>query len=108
MDWCSVSRADRRVWVASPYRHPCAPIAREHAVGRLGALAPGGIIRKVLCGIARPAIEQSLDRAPSRLDRIGPLEQSGIPDQTIIDQRLVAHGRERLEIVVVSKVPADT
>jgi hypothetical protein len=52
------------VWVASPYRHPCPPIAREQAVGRLGALTPGGINGKVLCGIARPAIEQSLDRAP--------------------------------------------
>src|SRR5260370_3119839 len=52
----AISRADRREWVASPDRHPCAPIAREQAVGGLGALTPRGIIRKVLCRIARPAI----------------------------------------------------
>src|SRR5437660_12208103 len=92
----AISRANRRVRVAGPDRRPCPPIAREQPVGGLGARASGDIVGKVLGRIARPAIDETLDGAPSRLDRIGALEQSGVADQTIIDQRLVADGCKRL------------
>src|SRR5258708_19887222 len=91
----SLSRANRRVRVAGPDRHPCTPIAREQPVSGFGAWAAGGIIGKVLGRSARPAIDETLDGAPSRLDRIGALEQGGIADQTIVDQRLVADGCRR-------------
>src|SRR5258708_19482454 len=91
----SLSRANRRVRVAGPDRHPCTPIAREQPVSGFGAWAAGGIIGKVLGRSARPAIDETLDGAPSRLDRIGALEQGGIADQTIVDQRLVANGFPR-------------
>src|SRR5258708_32120692 len=98
----SLSRANRRVRVAGPDRHPCTPIAREQPVSGFGAWAAGGIIGKVLGRSARPAIDETLDGAPSRLDRIGALEQGGIADQTIVDQRLGANGCPRVEIVAGS------
>src|SRR5262249_41179671 len=64
-------------WPALSATH--GPIAREQAVGRLGGPTRGRITMQALCRIARPAIEQSLDCAPSRLDHPGRLEQGGIP-----------------------------
>src|SRR5215831_10318184 len=106
--WRNGGGANGLMWVFGPDRQPLAPFAREQAVGGLGAGAAGGVIGKFVGGFARPRTEQSVDRAPSRLDRIGPLEQCGIADQTIVNQRLVAHRRERLEIVAVSKVHCHT
>src|SRR5215470_8783140 len=102
--WRNDIGANGPMWVLGPDRQPLAPCAREQSVGGVGAGAAGDVIGKIVGGIARPRTEQPLDRAPSRLNRIGPLEQRGITDQTIVDQRLVAHCRERLEIVAVSKV----
>src|SRR5262249_21099406 len=93
-------------WVrmAAPDRQPCMPVAREQAIGSFGAGAAGGVVGEIVGRGTGPGIDQSLNGAPCRLDRIGPLEQGGISDQAIIDQRLVANRRERREIVPVAKV----
>src|SRR5262249_47403520 len=62
---------------------------------------------KIVGRSTRPGIEEPLYRAPSRLDRIGPLEQGGVAYEAIIDQRLVADRRQRREIVPVGKVHFD-
>src|SRR5262245_30998706 len=61
-----------------PDRQPCAPIAREQAIGGVRACAAGGIIGEVVGGSSRPGIQDVLHGAPCRLDRIGPLEQGSI------------------------------
>src|SRR5262249_45993252 len=86
---------------------PCVPIARKQAIGGGGACAAGGIIGEIVSGGTRPGLEQTLHGAPSRLDRIGPLEQGGVAYEAIIDQRLVADRRQRREIVPIGKVHFD-
>src|SRR5215831_10597632 len=86
-------------------RHPCAPIARKQAIG--GGGAAGGIIGEIISRSACPSIEEPLYGAPSRLDRIGPLEQGGVAYEAIVDQRFVAHRRQRREIIPVGKVHFD-
>src|SRR6516225_10003438 len=88
-----------RVRMAGRDRQPCAPIAREQTIGGGGAGAAGGIIGKIVGRSARPGIEEPLYRAPSRLDRVGPLEQGGVAYEAIVDQRR--------EIVPVGKVHFD-
>src|SRR5262249_27416508 len=102
----SRSCAAPRMRMAGRDRQPCAPIAREQAGGG-GAGAAGGIVREIVGRSARPGIEEPLYRAPSRLDRIGPLEQGGVAYEAIVDQRLVADRRQRREIVPVGKVHFD-
>src|SRR3982074_3872461 len=85
-------------------RQPCTSTTREQASGGGGAGGAGSIIGEIGGGIARPGIEEALHGAPSRLDGIGPLEQGGVADQTIVDQRLVADRGERRKIVAVGKV----
>ena len=96
--WCGLSRD----------RQPRTPIAREEPVGGVGAGTPGGVIGKVLDRIARPGIEQALHGAPCRLDCIGPLEQGGVADQTIVDQCLVADRSQGPEILAVCKIHRHT
>src|SRR6516162_6692829 len=106
----SVSRILRgasRVRMSDRDRQPCMPIAREQAIGGGGTGAAGGIVGEIVGGGARPGLEQTLHGAPGRLDRIGPLEQGGVADETIVDQRLVTHRRHRREIVSVGKVHVD-
>src|SRR5215472_2141588 len=66
-------------------RQPCAPIARKQAIGGGGPGAAGGIIGEIVGRSACPGIEEPLYGAPSRLDRIGPLEQGGVAYETIVD-----------------------
>src|SRR6516165_1072388 len=75
--WRNDIGANGPVWVLGPHRQPLAPFAREQAVGGVGAGAAGDIIGKIVGAIARPSTEQPFDCAPSRLNRIGPLEQCG-------------------------------
>src|SRR5262249_44853454 len=106
----SVSRILRgasRVRMSGRDRQPCAPIAREQAIGGGGAGAAGGIIGEIISRSACPGIEEALYGAPSRLDRVRPLEQGGVSDEAIVDQRLVADRRQRREIVPVGKVHVD-
>ena len=88
-------------------RQPCAPIAREQVIGSSGPGAAGGIIGKILGRGTGPSIDQSLNGTPAGLDRVGPLEQCGVPDQAIIDQRLVPDRGQRREIVPVGEVHFD-
>src|SRR5215831_12866902 len=88
-------------------RQPCVPIARKQAIGGGGAGTAGGIIGEIISRSACPGIEEALYGAPSRLDRVRPLEQGSIADEAIVDQRLVADRRQRREIVPVGKVHFD-
>src|SRR5215831_16784143 len=73
------------VRMAGRDRQPCVPIARKQAIGGGGPGAAGGIIGEIVGRSARPSIEDPLYGAPSRLDRIGPLEQGGVAYETIVD-----------------------
>src|SRR5262249_18364453 len=88
------------IWDPQPPRL----VAREQAISGLGAGTAGGIIGKIGGRRARPGIEQALHRTPCCLDRVGPLKQSGVADQAIVDQRLVADRRQGGKIVAVGKV----
>src|SRR5215510_5633004 len=103
----SRSCAVPRMRMAGRDRQPCMPIARKQAIGGGGAGTAGGIIGEIISRSACPGIEDPLYGAPSRLDRIGPLEQGGVAYETIVDQRLVADRRQRREIVPVGKVHFD-
>src|SRR5262249_47284983 len=92
---------------AGRHRQPCVPIARKQAIGGGGPGAAGGVVGKVVGRSACPGIEDPLYGAPSRLDRIGPLEQGSVAYETVVDQRLVADRRQRREIVPVGKVHFD-
>src|SRR5437899_1311627 len=96
-----------RVRMSGRDRQPCMPIARKQAIGGGGTGAAGGIVGKIVSGGARPGLEQTLHGAPGRLDRIGPLEQGSVTDETIVDKRLVTHRRQRFEIVPVGKGHVD-
>src|SRR5499427_2905685 len=100
-------RAARVRMMAGRDRQPCMPVAREQAIGGGGTGAAGGIVGEIVGGGARPGLEQTLHGAPGRLNRIGPLEQGSVADETIVDQRLVTHRRHRREIVPVGKIHVD-
>ena len=85
-------------------RQPCTPIAAEQPIGGIRAGAAGRVIGEIDNGIACPGIEQALHRAPSGFDRIGALEQTGVADKAVVDERFVADRCERGEIVAVCKV----
>src|SRR5260221_5579244 len=94
----SVSRILRgasRVRMSGRDRQPCMPIAREQAIGGGGTDAAGGIVGEIVSGGARPGLEQTLHGAPGGLDRISPLEQGSVADETIVDPRLVTHRSHR-------------
>ena len=61
----------------------------------MGGLHPGG------------RVEQRLHHRPAGLDVVGPLEQRGIADQAIVDQRFIAGGGRRLEVIGVAEVHVD-
>src|SRR5262249_23307232 len=90
--------------MVAPDRQPCTSVLREQASGGGGPGAAGGIIGEIAGRSTRPGLNQSLNGAPGRLDRIGPLEQHGVADQAVVDQRLVADRGQRREIVPISEI----
>src|SRR5262245_52096599 len=81
---------------------------------QLGLRRPGGaglVEREPLGAGISPSVEEGLHDAPARLDTIGPLKQDRVPDHAIVDERLVADGRRRCEIILVAERhthPTDT
>src|SRR5262249_56592818 len=71
-------------------RQPCVSITRKQAIGGGRPDAAGGIVGKVVGRSACPGIEDTLYGAPSRLDRIGPLEQGSVAYATIVHPPLGA------------------
>src|SRR5215831_3356730 len=92
------------VWVNRADRQPRAAVTCEQPVGGGRTGAAGSVIGKVRGRSARPGINQAVNRTPRHLDGIGPLEQSGVADQTVVDQRLVTHRCNRLEVIAVCKI----
>src|SRR5215831_2431549 len=88
-------------------RAPGASVARQELVGGGRALAAGGIVGEVLGRVARPVVEDGLHGPPARLDVVGTLEEGGIADHAVVEQRLVAGGGRRIEIGLVGEVHAD-
>lgn len=71
----------------------------EQVVRLFGACASGGVggHRRT----ARPCVERGLHGPPAGLDVVGALEQRGIADHRVINQRLVPGARLAPEIVLV-------
>src|SRR3984893_13043830 len=89
--------------MAFPDLQPCTPIPREHTTGSIATGAAGDVTGEGVGRRAYPGIEDVLHGAPCRLDRIGPLEQGSVANQTVVDQCLVADRRERRGIVAGGK-----
>src|SRR6266851_9973028 len=86
---------------------PGAAIARQQFVRRGRAVPAGDIAWNILGRIVCPGVQDGLHRAPARLDIVGPLEQRGVADHAVIDQRLVARTGRHVEIGLVGEVHAD-
>src|SRR5262245_23733246 len=91
----------------SPDRQPSMSIAMKQSICRVRPRASSGIIRKVVRRPCGPGIENGLHGAPGCLDRVCALEQHRIADQAVVDQRLVADGRQRLKIVAIREIHGD-
>src|SRR5262249_24603961 len=88
-------------------RQPFAAVAREQKVGCMRTGAAGRIVWKVLGWVVRPRIEQWLNGLPGCFHGIGALKQSGIAQQTIVDQRLVTDRDHGCKIAAVCEVHSD-
>ena len=78
-------------------------VARKQFVGRLRAVAAGGVVGEV--GLLRcPGVKHRLHDAPSLLHHVGAHEERRIADHDIVEQRLVADIRLLREPVIVVEV----
>src|ERR1043166_1895809 len=84
---------------------PLTPIAMDHG---LGALRPPGLARRVVGKIARwqrlPDVQNRHRNVPRRLDDVVTLEQRGIANHRVVQERLVAGARFSPEEVIVVKI----
>src|SRR5215467_5433425 len=82
-------------------RPPAASVTGEQALRLFRAFAARLVGCEVLCAGVAPGIDERLHCAPARLDAIGALEQRGVTDHAVVDQRLVAGAPCRFEIILV-------
>src|SRR6516162_2182447 len=85
--------------MASHDRPPTAAVPGEEAVGLDGPLAAGLVHGKVLAAGAAPGVDEGLDHAPAGFDSVGALEQDGVADHAVIDQRLVSGARRNVDVM---------
>src|SRR5262245_24366139 len=89
------------VMSSSRDRPPMPTLAGQQPVGLFWAFAAGLVGGEIRCAGLAPGIDKGLHHAPARLDAVSTLEQGGIADHAVVDQRLVAGARRGLEIVLV-------
>src|SRR5262245_60796949 len=114
-DWASVSASGTKTIFrrrsesmrSSRDRSPTPTITGQQLVGLFGPFAAGLVGGEVRCAGPAPGIDKGLHHAPACLDGVGTLEQGGIADHAVVDQRLVAGARRGLEIVLVVEIHAD-
>src|SRR6266852_7674241 len=80
-------------------RPPGAGVAREELRRLTRPVAPGRVGREAARARVAPRIEKGLHDTPPRLDAGRALEERGIADHAVVDQRLVAGRGRGLEVV---------
>src|SRR5581483_7518933 len=86
---------------------PAAAVAGEQIVRFFRSFAAGVVnLQSPRAGLV-PGIEEGLHRAPAGFHAVGALEQDVVADHAVVDQRLVAGRRLRLEVVLVAELHLD-
>ena len=88
-------------------RAPAAAVCSEQPVGLRRAFAAGPIGRQAVGAGLAPGVQERLHDAPAGLDAVGARIQYRVAGHAVVDQRLVAGGRRRVEIVSVPEGHAD-
>src|SRR5262249_19732544 len=88
-------------------RSPTPTVAGQQPVGLFGARAAALVRGEIRCAGLAPGIDEGLEQGAARLDGVSALEQGGVADHAVVDQRLIAGARRGLEIVLVVEPHSD-
>ena len=70
-------------------------------LGLFRTFAAGLVRRQLLCACVAPGINKGLHDAPTCLDAISALEQRGVTNHTVVDQRLVTGASCSFKIIFI-------
>src|SRR5262249_1630866 len=88
-------------------RPPMLTIPLQQPLSLVRTFAARLVAGEIRCAGLAPGVNKRLYDAPAGLDAVSSLEQNGIADHAVVDQRLVAGARRGREIVLVVERHAD-